>query len=94
MPQRETDPDGQPGAVEVTGTDTPMTAELREHLGRRLRSEFRLEAEQPAFLGDTAVPPQFTSLVRRIEEREELPGREGLQAIRDEFGLPDEEPPA
>lgn len=71
--------------------ETHLSADVREHIGRRLRSEFRLEVETPAFLGDAAIPPQFATLVRKIEEREELPGREGLHAIRQEFGLPEDE---
>ena len=76
-------PDGDNG--------TALPAEVREALGRRLRSELRIDTEKPAFLGDDALPPRFAGLVRKIEEREELPSRTGIHAIRQEFGLPDED---
>ena len=67
----------------------PLSEDVREHLGRKLRAEFRLEAEQPAFLGDDALPPLFAGLVRQIERRE-ISTQKGVEAIRKEFGLPEE----
>lgn len=66
-----------------------LPEDVREYLGRRLRSEFRLDNTKPAFLGDDALPPQFASLVRQIERRE-ISLQKGLEAIRREFGLADE----
>lgn len=67
-----------------------LSREVREHLGRKLRSELRIEAEKPAFLGDDAIPPQFAGLVSQIQRRE-MSSQKGLDAIRQEFGLPDDE---
>ncbi len=68
-----------------------LSADVREHLGRRLRAELRVSEERPAYLGEETIPPRLAGLVRRIEEREELPAKAGLEAIRHEFGMPDEE---
>ncbi len=67
-----------------------LSREVREHLGRKLRSELRVEAEKPAFLGDDAVPPEFAGLVHQLQRRE-MSSQRGLEAIRKEFGLPDED---
>lgn len=75
---------------EIPATPAVLPEDVREHLGRKLRSELRLESEQPAFLGDDALPPRFAGLVRQIERRE-LSSQKGVEAIRKEFGLPDDQ---
>ncbi|NNM71156.1 hypothetical protein [Enterovirga aerilata] len=65
-----------------------LSRQVREHLGRKLRSELRVEAEKPAFLGDEAVPPQFAGLVHQLQRRE-MSSQQGLDALRKEFGLPE-----
>jgi hypothetical protein len=70
--------------------ETALSREVREHLGRKLRSELRVEAEKPAFLGDDALPPQFAGLVRQLQRRE-MSSQKGLDALRQEFGLPEDE---
>ena len=67
-----------------------LSREVREHLGRKLRSELRVEAEKPAFLGDEALPPQFAGLVHQLQRRE-MSSQKGVEALRKEFGLPDDE---
>ena len=67
-----------------------LSREVREHLGRKLRSELRVEAEKPAFLGDDAVPPQFSGLVNELQRRERS-SQKGVEALRKEFGLPEDE---
>lgn len=67
-----------------------LSREVREHLGRKLRAELSVEAEKPAFLGDDAVPPQFAGLVHRIQRRE-MSSQKGLDAIRQEFGLAEDD---
>lgn len=58
-----------------------LSRDVQEHLGRRLRTEFRVEAEKPAYLGESTVPPQFEPLVRRLEAgaRGE---RQGYEAVK------------
>jgi hypothetical protein len=70
-----------------------LSREVREHLGRKLRSELRVEAEKPAFLGDETLPPEFAGLVRQLQRRE-MSEQKGLDAIRKEFGLPEDDPAA
>ena len=67
----------------------PLPEQVLDHLGRKLRTELRVEEPQPAFLGDDALPPRFAGLVRQIE-RTEATGQKGIDAIRREFGLPEE----
>ncbi|MDB5513064.1 MAG: hypothetical protein JWR08_2547 [Enterovirga sp.] len=86
MAQRDDPADGPRPA----DTDSALPETVLEHLGRRLRSELRLEADKPAFLGDEALPPRFMALVRQIERRE-ISYQAGLDAIRREFNLPDGE---
>lgn len=64
----------------------PLPADVREHIGRRLRSTYTVEADKPAFLGDAAIPPQFERYVRELE-RGERSGREGLRAVSQALGL-------
>lgn len=67
-----------------------LPEDVREHLGRKLRSELRLGGEdQPAFLGDDALPPRFATLVHQLERREKS-AQQGVEAIRREFDLPEE----
>ena len=77
-------------AARVEEAEPKLPEDVREYLGRRLRAEFRLESDKPAFLGDDTLPPQFAKLVRQIERRE-ISLQKGLEAIRREFGLPDPE---
>lgn len=66
--------------------DPALAPEVREHLARKLRAEYEVQADKPAYLGDTALPPQFERYVRKLETRERT-GEVGLDAIRREFGL-------
>ena len=58
-----------------------LPRDVQEHLGRRLRTELRIETDAPTFLGESSVPPQFEPLVRRLEagERGE---RQGYEAVK------------
>jgi hypothetical protein len=67
----------------------PLPEQVLDHLGRKLRSELRIEETPPAFLGDDTLPPRFAGLVRQIE-RSEATGQKGIDAIRREFGLEEE----
>jgi hypothetical protein len=67
-----------------------LSHEVREHLGRKLRAELRVEAEKPAFLGDDSLPPQFAGLVYQLQRRE-MTSQKGVEALRQEFGLPDDD---
>ncbi|MDB5559815.1 MAG: hypothetical protein JWQ36_2749 [Enterovirga sp.] len=67
-----------------------LSREVREHLGRKLRSELRVEAEKPAFLGDEALPPRFAGLVHQLQRRE-MSSQKGLDVLKKEFGLPEDE---
>jgi hypothetical protein len=67
-----------------------LSREVREHLGRKLRTELRVEAEKPAFLGDDSLPPQFAGLVHQLQRRE-MSSQKGVEALRKEFGLPEDD---
>ncbi len=71
-----TDDDSQPKRDGVV-----LPREVQEHLGRKLRTELRAEAEKPSYLGESSVPAQFAPLVRRLEagERGE---RQGYEAVK------------
>ena len=43
---------------------------VQEHLGRELRSVYRLTEDMPAFLGDPTLPAAFRETLRRVEECE------------------------
>ncbi|WP_133774116.1 hypothetical protein [Enterovirga rhinocerotis] len=58
-----------------------LPRDIQEHLGRRLRTELHTEAEKPAFLGESAVPPQFEPLVRKLEASERGE-RQGYEAVK------------
>ena len=66
-----------------------LPEDIREYLGRKLRAEYQIDGAKPAFLGDDNLPPQFSRLIRQIERRE-ISLQKGLEAIRREFGLPEE----
>lgn len=67
-----------------------LPRDIQEHLGRRLRSTLAVEEAKPAYLGETSVPPQFDSLVRRLEagERGERQGYEAVKAALDGIADP------
>ena len=71
-----------------------LSRDVQEHLGRKLRTELRAEADKPSYLGESSVPAQFAPLVRRLEagERGERQGYEAVKrAIIDlPFEAPDE----
>lgn len=79
-----------PGDPEPPLPEPALPEDVREYLGRKLRSEFQLQGAKPAFLGDDNLPPQFSQLIRQIERRE-ISLQKGLEALRREFGLPEEE---
>lgn len=58
-----------------------LPRDVQEHLGRRLRTELHSEADKPSFLGESAVPPQFESLVRKLEAGEQGE-RQGYEAVK------------
>lgn len=74
-----------------------LPRDIQEHLGRRLRTELHIEAEKPSFLGESNVPPQLESLVRKLEasENEEHQGYEAVKRalIGEEPARPDVEMP-
>ena len=84
MPQGD-DPADHAGPFEAK----PLNAEIREHLGRRLRSTYTIEAEKPAYLGDPAIPPQFERLVLQLEGRDRS-SLEGLRAVGEALGVSDD----
>lgn len=83
---------GQDGGGEGGRRDgAGLPRDVQEHLGRRLRTQLKIEADTPTFLGETSVPPQFEPLVRRLEagERGERQGYEAVKrALIDEPGAP------
>ena len=70
------------------GTEPALPREVQEHLGRQLRATLRTPEAAPAFLGDTALPPQFERHIRRLRIHERGVQR-GYDAVRDALGLPD-----
>jgi hypothetical protein len=75
------DDEGPPLPGEHNDAIEPLPRDIREHLGRQLRSAYNADAEKPAYLGDPAVPPHFERLIRRIEVSEKV--REiGVEAVR------------
>lgn len=79
------DPTAPPEKPHASDTK-PLPSDVQEHLGRRLRSTYTVEAAKPAFLGDTALPPQFERYVRQLENAERS-SREGLKAVGDALGV-------
>lgn len=64
-----------------TGSNSGLPRDIQEHLGRRLRTELHIEAEKPSFLGESTVPPQLESLVRKLEAGESTE-RQGYEAVK------------
>jgi hypothetical protein len=56
-------------------------AALIDHLGRPLRNTLTVDAEQPAYLGDPAIPPEFADTLQRVKESVEL-REHGVEAVR------------
>ena len=55
---------------------------VQDHIAQQMRSEYHLQADRPAFLGDPAVPPTFDEPLRRLAERERARVHElGLAAV-------------
>src|SRR3954468_8723138 len=48
----------------------PLPPPVQEHLAQQLRAAYQETAEKPAFLGDTALPPEIERKVEQIAERE------------------------
>ncbi|HMO27975.1 hypothetical protein [Enterovirga sp.] len=65
-----------------TPPGTKLPRDVQEHLGRRLRNELQIEAGKPSFLGEPTVPPQFESLVRKLEAGQQQGEREGYEAVK------------
>ncbi|MFL5152970.1 MAG: hypothetical protein ACJ8C3_08890 [Microvirga sp.] len=54
----------------------PLPPPVQEHLAQQLRAAYQETTEKPAFLGDTALPPEIEHTVERIAERERAIVRE------------------
>ena len=69
---------------------TSLSRDVQEHLGRRLRTALHVEADKPAFLGESTVPPQFEPYVRRLQasERGERQGYEAVKQALGDIGSP------
>lgn len=80
------DPIAGTGRIVGSPDPRPLPNEVQEHIGRRLRSTYTVETAKPAFLGDSSVPPQFESYVRRLENAERS-AREGLKAVGQALGV-------
>ncbi|GAC1333772.1 MAG: hypothetical protein NVSMB26_15400 [Beijerinckiaceae bacterium] len=66
-----------------------------DHLGRQLRNTLSSDLEQPAYLGDPAIPPAFDETLQRLKKSVEL-REQGIEAVRATFesiNLDDEEKP-
>ena len=74
------DDDKTPDA-EASRDGAALPRAIQEHLGRRLRTELHIEAEKPSFLGEPSLPPQFETLVRKIEAGENGE-RQGYEAVK------------
>lgn len=86
------EPEHPTDAVQADGAGLPR--DVQEHLGRRLRAALEVEAEKPAFLGDSNLPPRFEHLVRKLEAAE-TSERQAYEAVRralEEPGRPDTDP--
>jgi hypothetical protein len=62
--------------------EAALPEDVREHLGRALRSRYAAGTERPQYLGDPALPEAFTEPVRRLEGRLKA-HEEGTEAVRD-----------
>jgi hypothetical protein len=56
--------------------DPALPPPVQEHLAQQLRAAYQETTEKPAFLGDTALPPEIEHTVERIAERERAIVRE------------------
>ena len=83
--QGDDDTKGRDGAV--------LPRDIQEQIGRRLRTELRVEVEKPTYLGESSVPPQFEPLVRRLEASERGE-RQGYEAVKKALIDPSIEPGA
>ena len=76
----ENEPSLPKTGVEAFGPAAEKTAPLpppvQEHLAQQLRAAYQETTEKPAFLGDTALPPEIEHTVERIAERERAIVRE------------------
>ena len=70
------------------GGAKPLPADVREYIGRRLRSEYTIQSEKPAYLGDPGIPPKFERYVRQLESGERS-HRAGVRAVSDALGVPE-----
>ena len=61
---------------------------VQDHLGQKLRAAYAEIAEKPAFLGDTALPPEFEHKLLEVETAEEV-REKGVEAVREVLDLPD-----
>jgi hypothetical protein len=61
--------------------DGGEAAALIDHLGRPLRNTLTVDADQPAYLGDPAIPPEFADTLQRVKESVEL-REHGVEAVR------------
>lgn len=82
--------DDKPDGGKRDGAALPR--EVQEHLGRRLRTALDIEPGQPAFLGDSNIPPELDGLVRRLEAGERGQ-RQGYEAVKRALNLDDGAPP-
>lgn len=57
-------------AADGPGAPSALDEPVREHLGKQLRSTYHVMTEKPSFLGDPAIPPQFDTLIHKLEKRD------------------------
>ena len=63
------------------GANAALPRDIQEQIGRRLRTELRQDDAKPSYLGETALPPQFEPLVRKLEASERGQ-RQGYEAVK------------
>ena len=78
--------DGKDGVDDPPREDAALTREVQDHLGRRLRTALDERTEKPSFLGESALPPEFETQIRRLENRERA-SQKGVEAVMNAFGL-------
>jgi hypothetical protein len=79
-PERDEASPPEPAA----GQDATLSRPIQEHLGKELRTTYRVEApEKPAYLGDPVLPVEFELLLQRLEVSE----RERIRQIAHEQGI-------
>ena len=64
---------------------------VREHLGRKLRAQYYVIGERPAYLGDPVTPLSLDPLIARMERierarRKARISRAGLRAVSSALG--------